>query len=75
MRSRIFAWSALALCLVPATFAASVDGRVTFVTKRGQNPVVNETLLWLEPASARQVRRAPGTYQMFTRGKMLLPQG
>ena len=73
MTSRIFAWAALAVCLVPTAFAATVDGRVGFVTKRGQNPVVSETLVWLEPASTRQVRRAPGTFQMFTRGKMLLP--
>ena len=67
------AWAMLAASFIPAAFAGSVDGRVSFATKRGQTPVVNETLIWLEPASTRPVRRAPGTFQMFTRGKMLLP--
>ena len=73
MMSKVLAWALLAVTVIPAAFAASVDGRVSFATKRGQNPVVNETLIRLEPASTRQVRRAPGTFQMFTRGKMLLP--
>src|SRR4028118_760888 len=29
--------------------AATVNGKVMFLTKRGQQPVVNETLVWLEP--------------------------
>src|SRR5512141_1181244 len=64
----------LVLCAGMAQ-AASFAGRVSFVTKRGQRPVVNETLVWLEPASpdVRLPRRAPGTFQMMTRGKMLLP--
>lgn len=73
MMLKSLAWAMLAVSVVPAAFAASVEGRVSFATKRGQNPVINETLIWLEPASTRQVRRAPGTFQMFTRGKMLLP--
>lgn len=64
----------LVFCLASAAFGARVDGKVSFVTKRGQNPVVAETLVWLEPApSARPPRRGPGTFQMVTRGKMLLP--
>jgi plastocyanin len=54
--------------------AATVNGRVGFVTKRGQHPVVNETLVWLESASGvRVAKRAPATFQMTTRGKALLP--
>jgi plastocyanin len=55
--------------------AAAVNGRVSFVTKRGQRPVAAETLVWLEPAAAdaRLPRRAPATFQMTTRGKVLLP--
>ena len=55
--------------------AASFNGRVSFVTKRGQRPVVNETLIWLEPASAdmKLPRRPAATFQMMTRGKMLMP--
>ncbi len=74
--TRIFVWSALAITVVSSAFGATVDGRVGFVTKRGQNPVVSETLVWLDPAStssSRPVRRAPATFRMFTRGKMLLP--
>lgn len=55
-------------------FAASVTGRVSFVTKRGQNPIINETLVWLDPAGgARLAKRSPSTFTMTTRGKVLLP--
>ena len=54
--------------------AAGVNGKITFVTKRGQNPIINETLVWLEPlAGARAPKRAPATFTMTTRGKALLP--
>lgn len=53
--------------------AGGVSGRVSFVTKRGQNPIINETLVWLEPANGRNPKRAPGTFTMTTRGKALLP--
>jgi len=55
--------------------AATVNGRISFVTKRGQRPVAAETLVWLEPASseAKMLRRAAATFQMVTRGKMLIP--
>lgn len=69
--------SALALFALAAVTvaAAPVTGRVSFNLTRGQRPVVNETLVWLEPASgARAVRRpAPVNVTMTTRGKMLLP--
>lgn len=70
---RILAWATLAVCVAPSAYTASVDGRISFATKRGQNPVVQETLVWMVPVSTRQVRRAPGTFQMVTRGKTLLP--
>lgn len=53
--------------------AATVTGKVSFVTKKGQNPVVNETLVWLEPASGRAPSRPPARFQMITRGKTLIP--
>jgi plastocyanin len=60
-----------ALAAVPLA-AATVSGKVSFVTKRGQNPVANETLIWLEPAG-KSVRKPPQTFQMMTRGKTLVP--
>jgi len=53
--------------------AANVSGKVSFVTKRGQNPVVNETLVWLEPVGAKMPKLVPGKFQMVTRGKMVIP--
>jgi plastocyanin len=53
--------------------AATVSGKISFVTKRGQNPVVSETVVWLEPAGGRNVKRPPQTFQMMTRGKTLIP--
>lgn len=66
--------AALVLCAATAQ-AASLNGRVSFMTKRGQRPVPNETLVWLEPVSTdmKVPKRAPATFQMMTRGKMLMP--
>ena len=52
--------------------AANVGGRIHFQTKRGQHPVIEETLVWLEPAARTSPRKA-GTFTMSTRGKTLLP--
>lgn len=53
--------------------AAPVTGSVGFVTKRGQRPVVNETLVWLEPATGKVVRRNAESVQMTTRNKTIVP--
>ena len=60
-----------ALAAVPLA-AATVSGKVSFITKRGQNPVANETLVWLEPAG-KPIHKPPQTFQMMTRGKTLVP--
>jgi plastocyanin len=52
--------------------AATVNGKVMFLTKRGQRPVANETLVWLEPA-AKAPKRPAGTFSMTTRSKTFLP--
>src|SRR6266849_7329735 len=65
--------AACALALASSLSAGNVSGKVSFVTKRGQNPVVTETLVWLEPVSGRTPKAVPGKFQMVTRGKMLLP--
>jgi plastocyanin len=62
--------SALAFAMPLA--AATVSGKVSFVSKRGQNPTVSETLVSLEPAG-KSMRKSPATFQMMTRGKMLVP--
>jgi plastocyanin len=55
-------------------FGAQVTGRVGFLTKRGQNPVTTETLIWLEPTSGTRTTHRPSVIaQMTTRGKTLLP--
>ncbi|HEX7191711.1 MAG TPA: hypothetical protein VF381_09080 [Thermoanaerobaculia bacterium] len=68
--------AALLFALAAVTVAAApLNGRVSFNLNRGQKPVPNETLVWLEPApGARAVRKAaPLTVTMTTRGKALLP--
>ncbi|HEX2122980.1 MAG TPA: hypothetical protein VHL59_15210 [Thermoanaerobaculia bacterium] len=52
--------------------AAVVSGKVTFMTKRGQRPVVNETLVWLD-AAGKAPKRAASTFTMTTRSKTFLP--
>ena len=64
---------AFAVALALPAAAATVSGKVSFVTKRGQNPTVSETLVSLEPASGKPVHKSPATFQMMTRGKMLIP--
>jgi len=65
---------ALVLCAaaLPLT-AATVSGKVSFASKKGQNPVVTETLVWLEPLGGHVVHRQPATFQITTRGKTLIP--
>src|SRR5437660_8880682 len=54
--------------------AAPLAGKVSFQTKRGQNPAINETLVWLEPqGSLKAPKKAPANFQMTTRGKLLIP--
>ena len=57
--------------------AVPVKGRVSFQTKRGQRPVITETVVWLEPVEAgkstRRTSPAPSKAQMVTRNKELAP--
>ena len=55
-----------------AAEAAVVNGKVMFLTKRGQKPVVNETLVWLDPAG-RAPKKPGATFSMTTRSKTFLP--
>ena len=68
----LLACTVLTLVAFPLA-AATVSGKITFVTKRGQNPVASETLVWLEPTGGKNMKRPPATYQMMTRGKALVP--
>lgn len=52
--------------------AATLAGRVTFLTRRGQKPVVAETLVWADPA-VKPPRRQTGAFTMTTRNKTFLP--
>ena len=53
--------------------AATVAGRISFVTKRGQNPLPAETLVWLEPLGYAAAPKKPAAAQMITRNKALAP--
>lgn len=64
----------LSLTLSANLAANPVNGTVAFASRRGQQPVMTETLVWLEPLSARTPpRRSPESVRMVTRGKMLMP--
>lgn len=65
-----FACAVASAAILPA---ATVGGKISFITKRGQHPVINETLVWLQPASGRASRPSPSTFSMVTQGKMLSP--
>jgi len=65
-----------ALALAFEVSAATVSGSISFVTKRGQSPVAQETLVWVEPAGtkpAKPAKKSPATFQVLTRSKALLP--
>lgn len=65
---------AIVVCAVAVTEldAAVVNGKVMFLTKRGQKPVVNETLVWLD-AAGRAPKRPGSAFTMTTRSKAFLP--
>ena len=65
--------AASAIALASSLSAATVAGKVSFVTKRGQNPIAAETLVRLEPVGTHAPKVAPGRFQMITRGKMVVP--
>lgn len=72
-RSRSLAATLVLAVLIPATLtAATLNGKVAFVSKRGQHPTVSDTLVWLE-AAGRSTARRPANFQMVTRGKALVP--
>lgn len=53
--------------------AAPLHGKISFITKRGQRPVLEETVIWLDPVG-KEVRKAQaGSFAMTTRSKTLLP--
>ena len=58
--------------LVAELSAATVNGKVMFMTKRGQTPVVNETLVWLDPAG-KTYKKPAAPFTMTTRSKTILP--
>lgn len=64
--------ASIALLAASSLTAATVTGKVSFLTKRGQRPVVNETLVWLDAAGA-SAKQAAGAFTMTTRGKTFLP--
>ena len=72
MKTRILL-ACLALVSLPVA-AASLNGKVGFVTKRGQKPVLTETVVWLEPAQGSKLAPPkPANQVMRTWSKTLSP--
>jgi plastocyanin len=63
----------LCVALAGELSAAVVSGKVMFLTRRGQNPVMNETLVWLDPAGGKPLKKPGSTFTMTTRSKAFLP--
>jgi plastocyanin len=61
-----------ALALASNLGAATINGKVMFQNKRGQQPVVNETLVWLD-CVGKTYKKPPATFTMTTRSKTILP--
>jgi len=57
-----------------ALHAVDVTGSVTFLTKRGQKPRVEDSVVWLEPVKVTGLPKViPGTFSVASRSKTLLP--
>src|ERR1044071_3244499 len=69
---RLLALASLVATAAPLA-AATVGGKVNFVMKKAQAPVVAETLVWLEPAAGKPAPKPHAKFTMTTRGKTLLP--
>jgi plastocyanin len=69
---RFFLVAAVCALLAPALDAAVVNGKVMFLTKRGQKPLANETLVWLD-STGKAPKKPAATFTMTTRSKTLLP--
>ncbi|HVE70822.1 MAG TPA: hypothetical protein VNI54_05590 [Thermoanaerobaculia bacterium] len=69
---RFLLFAAAASVFTTALSAATVNGKVMFMARRGQNPVVNETLVWLEPAG-KTWKKPAAAFSMTTRSKTFLP--
>lgn len=74
MKRHLLLAGALVLASIasPNLGAATVNGKVMFQNKRGQQPVVNETLVWLDPAG-KTWKKPAATFTMTTRSKEFLP--
>lgn len=72
---RLLPFACLFAVCVGELSAAVVAGKVAFVTKRGQHPAAEETLVWLEPVTTAKpaAKNQPATFQMTTRNKTVLP--
>lgn len=73
MKRLLAAFGGVVILAAGEISAAAVSGTIEFVTRRGQRPVLNETVVWLEPVGARQIRPSGMTTQMVTRSKTLQP--
>ena len=71
--TRFITTAALCALLSSDLHAVTVKGTVAFLTKRGQKPIVQETLVSLEPATGAAPKRAAGAFQVTTRSKTLVP--
>lgn len=69
---RLLTAAAAAVLVTSGLGAATINGKVSFLTKRGQRPVVTETMIWLEP-QGKAPKKAASTFAMTTRSKEFLP--
>ena len=68
---RVVVLTAVAVLVATFAEAATVMGRVDFLTRRGQRPNRAETLVWLEGPGVKPL--APSSFRITTRAKTLIP--
>jgi plastocyanin len=71
---KLFVLTTLLVFPALALHAVDVAGSVSFLTKRGQKPRIDDSVVWLEPVKAAGVPKVtPGTFTVASRSKTLLP--
>ncbi|HXI11623.1 MAG TPA: hypothetical protein VNM92_03130 [Thermoanaerobaculia bacterium] len=66
--------TAVLLLIAGHASAAAISGQVSFMTRRGQKPLMSETVVWLQPAARSTAeKKEPQRFQMPTRNRILIP--
>ncbi|MBI2213146.1 MAG: hypothetical protein HYU52_05820 [Acidobacteria bacterium] len=71
---KFFVLTTLLVMSTASALAVDVSGSVSFLTKRGQKPRIDDSVIWLEPVKVAGLPKVvAGSYAVASRSKTLLP--